>query len=41
VLGDVQAPNREAAENAAVRMFNLSAEQRSQLVVQELGKYYA
>jgi hypothetical protein len=40
VLGDVQAPNCEAAVNAAMRTFNLSAEQRSQLVVQELGKYY-
>jgi hypothetical protein len=35
VLGDVQAPNREAAEAVAVRTFNLSPEQRSRLVVQE------
>jgi len=35
VLGDVEAPNREAAEAAAVRTFNLSDEQRSRLVVQE------
>jgi hypothetical protein len=40
VLGDVQAPNREAAEDAAVRTFNLTTEQRNRLVVQELGKYY-
>jgi hypothetical protein len=37
VLGDVEAPNREAAEAEAVRTFNLSPEQRSQLVVQERG----
>jgi hypothetical protein len=37
VLGDVQAPSREAAEAAAVREFNLSDEQRSRLVVQERG----
>jgi hypothetical protein len=35
VLGDVEAPSREAAEAAAVRAFNLSPEQRSRLVVQE------
>jgi hypothetical protein len=35
VLGDVEAPNREAAEAAAVRTFNLSPKQRSRLVVQE------
>ena len=35
VLGDVEAPSREAAEAAAVRTFNLSLEQRSCLVVQE------
>jgi hypothetical protein len=37
VLGEVEARNREAAEAAAVRTFNLSAEQRSRLVVQERG----
>jgi len=37
VLGDVEAPSREAAEAAAVRTFNLSPEQRSRLVVQERG----
>jgi hypothetical protein len=37
VLGDVEAPNREAAEAEAVRTFNLSPEQRSRLVVQERG----
>jgi len=37
VLGDVEAPNREAAEAAAVWTFNLSDEQRSRLVVQERG----
>jgi hypothetical protein len=35
VLGDVEAPSREAAEAAAVRMFNLNEQQRSRLVVQE------
>ena len=35
VLGDVEAPNREAAEAEAVRTFNLSPEQRTRLVVQE------
>jgi hypothetical protein len=37
VLGDVEAPSREAAEAAAVEAFNLSANQRSRLVVQERG----
>ena len=37
VLGDVEAPSREAAEAEAVRTFNLSPEQRSRLVVQERG----
>jgi transposase len=37
VLGDVQAVSREAAEAAAVRTFNLTAEQRTRLVVQERG----
>jgi hypothetical protein len=40
VLGDVRASSREAAEAAAVRMFNLSPEQRRSLVVQERAKYY-
>jgi hypothetical protein len=35
VLGDVDAPSREAAEAEAVRTFSLSPEQRSRLVVQE------
>jgi hypothetical protein len=35
VLGDVDAPNREAAKAEAVRAFGL--EQRSRLVVQERG----
>jgi hypothetical protein len=35
VLGDLQAPRREAAEVAAVQTFNLSPEQRGQPVVQE------
>jgi hypothetical protein len=35
VLGNVEAPSREAAEAAAVRMFDLSPEQRIRLVVQE------
>jgi hypothetical protein len=35
VLGDVDAPTREAAEAEAVRAFGLTAEQRSRLVVQE------
>jgi hypothetical protein len=33
--GDVEAPSREAAEAEAVRAFGLTADQRSQLVVQE------
>jgi hypothetical protein len=37
VLGDVEAPSREAAEAEAVRTFGLSPEQRSRLVVQERG----
>jgi hypothetical protein len=37
VLGDVEAPSREAAEATAVRTFNLTAEQRERLVVQERG----
>jgi hypothetical protein len=37
VLGFGEAPSREAAEAAAVRTFNLTAEQRSRLVVQERG----
>jgi hypothetical protein len=37
VLGEVEAPSREAAEAAAVREFNLTDEQRSRLVVQERG----
>jgi hypothetical protein len=37
VLGDVDAQNREAAETEAVRTFNLSPEQRTQLMVQERG----
>jgi hypothetical protein len=37
VLGDVDAPSREAAEAEAVRTFNLSPEQRSRLVVQGAG----
>jgi hypothetical protein len=35
VVGDVDAPSREAAEAEAVRAFNLSPEQRNRLVVQE------
>jgi hypothetical protein len=35
VLGDVDAPSREAPEAAAVRAFNLNEQQRSRLVVQE------
>ncbi len=34
-LGDVEAPNREAAEAAAVDEFKLTAEQRKQLVLEE------
>jgi hypothetical protein len=40
VLGDVEAPSREAAEAEAVRTFNLTPEQRSRLLVQERAKYY-
>jgi hypothetical protein len=35
VLGDVEAPNRQAAEAAAVKQFNLSPEDRNRIVVQE------
>jgi hypothetical protein len=35
VLGDVEAQSREAAEAAAVRIFNLNEQQRGRLVVQE------
>jgi hypothetical protein len=35
VLGNVEAPTREAAEADAMEAFNLNAEQRSRLVVQE------
>jgi hypothetical protein len=35
VLGDVEAPTREAAEAEAVRMFNLDEHQRSRLVMQK------
>jgi hypothetical protein len=35
VLGDVEAPSREAASAAAVKEFSLTAEQRRRLVVQE------
>jgi hypothetical protein len=35
VLGDVEAPSREAAEAAAVETFHLSPEQRRRLVVQK------
>ena len=34
-LGDVQAPDRESAEAAAVKEFKLDDEQRRRLVVQE------
>ncbi len=34
-LGDVAAPDREAAEAAAVQEFKLTAEQRKRLVVEE------
>jgi len=37
VLGDVDAPSREAAEAEAVRTFALTHEQRNRLVVQERG----
>jgi len=35
VLGDVEAPTREAAEKAAVKRFALSAEDRNRIVIQE------
>jgi hypothetical protein len=35
ILGDVEAPNRDAAEAAAIREFSLTEEQRRRLVVQE------
>jgi hypothetical protein len=35
VLGDVEAPSREAAEAEAVSTFGLTPDQRSRLVVQE------
>jgi hypothetical protein len=41
VLGEVEAPNREAAEAAAVRTFGLSNEQRKRVVVQERGPFSA
>jgi hypothetical protein len=34
-LGFVEAPNRQAAEAAAAKQFNISDEQRTRLVVQE------
>ena len=34
-LGLVEAPNRQAAEAAAAKRFNISEEQRPRLVVQE------
>jgi hypothetical protein len=37
VLGNVEAPTREADEAAVAEAFNLNAEQRSRLVVQEWG----
>jgi hypothetical protein len=37
VLGDVEAPTREAAEAAAVKRFSLSPEDRNRIVVQERG----
>ena len=36
-LGDVEAPDRAGAEVAAVRVFNLSKEQRKRLLVRERG----
>ena len=36
ILGNVEAPTREAAEAAAVREFNIPTERRSRLVVQEI-----
>jgi hypothetical protein len=40
LLGDVEAPSREAAEAEAVRTFKITPEQRNRLVVQERAKYY-
>jgi hypothetical protein len=37
ILGYVNAPDRAAAEAAAVKAWSLDAEQRSRLVVQERG----
>jgi hypothetical protein len=37
ILGFVDAPDRASAEVAAAKAFNLDAEQRSRLVVQERG----
>jgi hypothetical protein len=34
-LGFVEAPNRQAAEAAAAKQFNISEEQRLRLIVQE------
>jgi hypothetical protein len=34
-LGLVEAPNRQAAEAAAAKQFNISEEQRPRLIVQE------
>ena len=34
-LGFVEAPDRQAAETAAAKQFNISEEQRTRLVVQE------
>jgi hypothetical protein len=37
VLGEVEAPNRQAAEAAAVKQFGLSPEDRNRIVIQERG----
>jgi hypothetical protein len=37
VLGDVQAATRQAVELAAIKQFELDAEQSKRLVVQERG----
>jgi hypothetical protein len=37
VLGDVEAPTREAAEMAAVKTFDLSPDDRNRIVIQERG----
>jgi hypothetical protein len=37
VLGDVEAPTREAAEAAAVKRFALSPEDRNRIVVRDAG----